>query len=100
MSSRQCPCCSLNTISLTNFDCGHIISAKNDGLIKPDNLIPICGSCNKSMESNNMNQNMILSSLDWKKIKKSRSDLGVMKLIFMIKKNKIVGRCVVFQIQF
>lgn len=27
MSSRQCPCCNLNEISLTNFDCGHIISA-------------------------------------------------------------------------
>jgi phage/plasmid-associated DNA primase len=71
MSSRQCPCCNLNVISLTNFDCGHIISSKNGGVIDPNNLIPICGSCNKSIGSCNMNEHVKLSGLDWTKIKQS-----------------------------
>lgn len=69
MESRKCPCCNLNELSLTNFDCGHIISAKNGGNICPENLIPICGSCNNSIGSCNMNDFAKSSGLDWKRIK-------------------------------
>jgi len=43
-----------NIISIDNFECGHIISRKNGGSDEPVNLLPICGKCNKSMSSTNM----------------------------------------------
>jgi hypothetical protein len=36
-----------------NFECGHIMSEKNNGKIALTNLRPICSSCNKSMGSRN-----------------------------------------------
>lgn len=44
----ECPLCS-NIISLDNFDCGHIKSRKNGGQDIVENMIPLCGKCNKSM---------------------------------------------------
>jgi hypothetical protein len=49
----SCPLCS-NSISIDDFECGHIISVKNGGSNYHDNLKPICGKCNKSMSSTNM----------------------------------------------
>jgi len=37
------------TISHANFECGHIISAKENGPDTISNLRPICSACNKSM---------------------------------------------------
>jgi len=71
VSSRQCPCCNLNTLTLKNFECGCIISVVNGGFIQQDNLIPICKSCNKSIGFYNIGDYMVLSGLDWKKIKQT-----------------------------
>lgn len=49
-----CECCKLTDITQLNFSCGHIISEFNGGLIKLDNLKPICASCNSSMGTKNM----------------------------------------------
>lgn len=37
-----------------NFEAGHIISRSNGGPDKEENLVPICGSCNRSMGSENL----------------------------------------------
>ena len=54
----KCKCCQTETITRNNFDCGHIISEKNGGEIKLENLKPICRSCNSSMGVMNMNEYM------------------------------------------
>lgn len=42
----------------SNFECGHVISEKNGGQVHLDNLRPICGTCNKSMGTINMEKYM------------------------------------------
>ena len=54
----KCKCCQTETITRNNFDCGHIISEKNGGEIKLENLKPICRACNSSMGVMNMNDYM------------------------------------------
>ncbi len=51
---HKCLCCNSNEISQQNFDCGHIVSRNNGGEDIIDNLVPICGSCNSSMGSIDM----------------------------------------------
>lgn len=51
---RPCLCCNTNEISVFNFECGHILSRKNGGLITMDNIVPICSFCNKSMGATHM----------------------------------------------
>ncbi len=38
-----------NTIDVYNFESGHNIPESKGGKTTPDNLIPICSRCNKSM---------------------------------------------------
>ena len=57
--SGKCLCCDSEDISNTNFECGHIKSEKNGGEVNIENLRPICGNCNKSIGSNNMDEFMI-----------------------------------------
>lgn len=52
----RCLCCNTAEISQQNFQCGHIISRRNGGEDVLDNLIPICGNCNSSMGSTNMDE--------------------------------------------
>ncbi len=51
-----CFCCNLTQISQMNFHCGHIVAEVNGGSLDPDNLKPICHSCNSSMGSTNMDE--------------------------------------------
>jgi hypothetical protein len=57
--SGKCLCCDSEDISNTNFECGHIKSEKNGGEVNIENLRPICGNCNKSIGSNNMDEFMV-----------------------------------------
>ena len=50
----SCIVCKNNTINMMNFECGHIIAESCGGKNNIDNLIPICGLCNKSMGTTNM----------------------------------------------
>ena len=50
----HCNVCS-DEIKITNFDCGHIISAKDGGENIVKNLAPICRTCNLSMGTDNLN---------------------------------------------
>jgi len=52
----KCCCCKMENISIKNFDCGHIISEKNGGIVTLDNLKPICRLCNSSMSTMNMDE--------------------------------------------
>lgn len=49
-----CYCCERQMIDAHNFEAGHIISFRNGGPNHVSNLRPICGGCNKSMGSQNM----------------------------------------------
>jgi hypothetical protein len=42
-------------IHITIFECGHVISHIHGGNISVENLRPVCGSCNKSMGTRNLN---------------------------------------------
>lgn len=55
LGKSKCLCCKLTEITMLNFSCGHIIAEANGGELKLDNLKPICGSCNSSMNTCNMN---------------------------------------------
>ena len=70
--SGKCLCCSIEEISNTNFECGHVKSEKNGGDSSIENLRPICGHCNKSVGSKNMDEFM-----DRYKIKKSKNWNGI-----------------------
>ena len=52
----KCMCCKLSDITQLTFDCGHIISEHNGGLVTLDNLKPICRLCNSSMSTMNMDE--------------------------------------------
>ena len=55
------PCFVCNiSIDSKNFECGHIKSINDGGLTNIDNLKPICGCCNKSMGTQNLNEFKIL----------------------------------------
>lgn len=50
----QCWLCKVEDISSANFECGHVISERHGGKSTIDNLRPICGFCNKSVGTMNM----------------------------------------------
>lgn len=52
----KCFCCNTVEINQSNFEAGHIISEFNGGPITVDNILPICGKCNRSMGKTNMDE--------------------------------------------
>jgi 5-methylcytosine-specific restriction endonuclease McrA len=50
-----CYCCGVE-IDSKKFDCGHIVSVANGGLDIVENLKPLCGTCNKSMGTQNLEE--------------------------------------------
>jgi len=55
MGTGDCHVCK-TVMDSKNFECGHIISVKDDGETTIDNLLPICSSCNKSMGTQNLHE--------------------------------------------
>jgi hypothetical protein len=53
-----CFCCGTEHISTANYQCGHVQSKKMGGSMKIENLRPICGQCNTSMGTKNMDEFM------------------------------------------
>ena len=49
-----CYCCKVEFGIFDNWDAGHIIAHSNGGKDTADNLRPVCGSCNQSMGTENM----------------------------------------------
>ena len=43
-------------IKMTEFDAGHIVAVANGGSDNLDNLAPVCGTCNKSMGTQNLQE--------------------------------------------
>jgi hypothetical protein len=54
IGKAKCLCCKLTDITQLSFNCGHIIPESKGGELKPNNLKPICQSCNSSMGTMNM----------------------------------------------
>jgi hypothetical protein len=50
----SCFCCKRELDAFDDWHAGHIISHSNNGTDKADNLRPVCGSCNLSMGTENM----------------------------------------------
>lgn len=44
------------TITVHNYECGHIIADSKGGTIELSNLRPVCSNCNKSMGNKNMEE--------------------------------------------
>lgn len=51
-----CFCCKKKELRQSSFHAGHVIAHVNGGSDTVDNLRPICGSCNRSMGTMNMNE--------------------------------------------
>ena len=50
----SCYCCKVEFGIFDNWHAGHIIAHSNGGKDTADNLRPVCGSCNQSMGTENM----------------------------------------------
>jgi hypothetical protein len=55
IGKSKCMCCKKTDITQLNFICGHVISEHDGGSITVENMRPICGTCNLSMGTRNMN---------------------------------------------
>ena len=68
-TSEKCFCCNSELITLSNFECGHVLSERDGGEPTIQNLRPICGFCNKSIGACHMEDFMkrygILKRKDW-----------------------------------
>lgn len=51
----ECYCCKKKCISQRDFHAGHVIPEHHGGTTTLDNLRPVCGQCNLSMGTQNMN---------------------------------------------
>lgn len=51
-----CICCNSTEITPVNFEAGHIIPKSKGGKDSLDNLLPICGGCNRSMGCRHMEE--------------------------------------------
>ena len=59
IKNTMCICCCNKQIDTFNFHAGHIISEHNGGKTILENIIPICGACNLSMGTRNMQEFII-----------------------------------------
>lgn len=51
-----CYCCGKNVIDKAAFEAGHVVPEVKGGAATPENLRPICGSCNRSMGDTDMRE--------------------------------------------
>lgn len=54
MLDMKCYCCNSETISIANYAAGHILAHDRGGLMKAENLRPICVNCNSAMSDCHM----------------------------------------------
>ena len=54
VASHTCLCCERMEIRMNSFECGHVLAEAKGGQLSVDNLRPICGGCNRSMGSENL----------------------------------------------
>jgi hypothetical protein len=62
----KCFCCNAMIIQIGSFQCGHVVSEYHGGLIRIDNLRPICAKCNCSMGKKNMVEFMYFHGYDFR----------------------------------
>lgn len=101
IGSALCFVCKINKITPFYFECGHIVSEKDGGTSTVDNLRPICGMCNKSMGTKNMNEFKLelekKNKIEKKSTKKTTSEQNNEKILCdcFIKPcfSDFIGRC-------
>jgi hypothetical protein len=54
VASHTCLCCERMEIRMNSFECGHVLAEAKGGQLSVENLRPICGGCNRSMGSENL----------------------------------------------
>lgn len=54
--TTYCFCCEVTQITPFTFECGHIDARSKGGKDSVDNLLPICGLCNRSMGTMNFKE--------------------------------------------
>ena len=59
VGTGKCMCCKHHDIRQLEFQCGHIIAERLGGGTNLKNLRPICGKCNQSMGTMDMNEFMV-----------------------------------------
>jgi len=84
----KCFCCGLATITKDNFDCGHIQAEIKGGGTNLGNLRPICGKCNSSMGTKNMEDFMYETGYDKNRNWNGIQNLELDKLNEKIKKKR------------
>lgn len=55
--------CFACNVKITDFECGHILSVAHGGLTIPDNLRPLCFTCNRKMSSMHMYEYIVKNGL-------------------------------------
>lgn len=56
LGKAKCPVCELTDITPFDFQCGHIVAEACGGPTNLENLKPICGLCNVSSQTRNMDE--------------------------------------------
>ena len=69
-------CVCKRDLSVHDFEAGHIISEAKGGMVIANNLVPICGTCNKSMSVVDMREFMKNNGLGELKCKIPPEDIG------------------------
>ena len=81
--SGKCVSCK-KQIDICSFECAHIISEKDGGELKLDNLTVSCSSCNRSCGKMNLNEYNKLFPKDFRKRKISKIDMILILLVINI----------------
>ncbi len=83
-----CFCCRSEPITSVNFDCGHVQAKSKNGENRLHNLRPICGFCNSSMGTSNMEEFMkkcgFKKNDNWNGVNKEMADIVDYQLINVI----------------
>ena len=54
-------------ININEWHCGHILSRKESGTRKPENLRPVCRDCNLNMGTTHMDEYILIKNMPGKK---------------------------------
>jgi len=54
VATAPCICCRTTMINAKDFVAGHIVSEREGGEVKVENILPVCAGCNSSMGTQNM----------------------------------------------
>lgn len=91
IGKTKCLCCEITEITQLKFHCGHIVAECEGGETNITNLMPICESCNKSMNKMNLYEFKKLITENKKETKNENMEIKIKldELIDRLKKYNI-----------